>query len=1237
MAERKKWKKHVGAVLLALLAALSAFSPLSVKAAAETVENGASRAVIPLEGMTLNRSSLFMKTGEQKSLTVSYVPADTTEEPELVWSSDDPAVARVEGSGTEAVVMAPEGAGGTAVITVSGGGFTASCPVLVTVQEPMLESVLFMQNSSGSNRYELTEGTPGSREFTLRVPENTNVVYVRPQLRDDIFSTAVITARFTDVNTGEEAALELPVDETTSLTSTAGRVIKAYDTTPRELVLEVTDQGRTETYQIHIVRGSYLGGFTLTDEGGGTVAYSPEFKKTTFAYSVHVPSSASWLKLNLTPAEKTSVRLAVNGQELTDGEYLLPLEPGTVTAVLEAGDGVYSVPYAYTLTVYVDEVCYLTVNLDPADAVFAVYDRENVQIDPKDGRYELIKGGTYTYTVSAPGYQSQSGSFTIEGDEEQSYTLEKSADSTLEELEAQWGGYWKNEDNQNIVDAAAPRALEYVEVKWKQQYGANADYSNSVSDGILVEDYICCFSGNVLMYLDRETGEVVKSASMAARGNSSFNKPLYGAGMIFVPLNDGRVQAFHAGTLESLWVYTDTVGGNASTALRYDSGYLYAGFADGNLVCLSVTDEDLDRTDEQKSAVWRKYDSGGYYRTGVYTGEKCLYACGRSGSVYCLDKRTGETLQSLSLPSEAGAASTAVCQDGGRIYFATENGWLFSYPYGEDGRLDEEGVAVLDLGGTVYGTPLVYNGRIYVGSATKDIYGVVLAPYYLNVVQLQDDGSLSLAYRMEIRGCPKGPGTLTTAYEAQEGCVYVYFTTDSASGSVYLLKDRAGAAEPVEGSGLLYQQTAVSGNGGGSVLADSQGNLYIRYESAWLYALKPTDLYLEGVEAEGENVVIDGGAEFDRQAESHSILLDAGADQVTLTFTASQGAVVSVEGREGNVQTVTLTEGRAEIEVLLTMDGQTRVYRFTIRQRSSDAALENLQVSYSPVLTIMQMELEPAFDPEITGYNSSLYGNDAIGTYYVWPLLPEDSQASVRVTVVSGVSGSDPGTEIEPMTVQLAEGPRQRYMVKPASTSAAVVDVTVTAEDGATERTYRLSMFRNNDRPSISAGSGAVVSRQEERVTLKVTANMAGYLYYLPDRKEGTAGLPSANEISKNGTRIAVTAGENTVTLEGFTAEESVVYLYEMSYAQRWSSGIQVEIPAWDGTDNPGPVGPDPPQGDLGDINGDGKITNADVAILLDGVTEGAVLSAEKADMNGDGQVTNADVSLLLELVTSGG
>mgnify|MGYP000164051687 CR=1 FL=1 len=67
-----------------------------------------------------------------------------------------------------ATVTAPEGEGGTAVITVKVGTYTATCRVLVTVQEPMLESMVFMQNSSGSNRYELTEATEGVREYTLR-------------------------------------------------------------------------------------------------------------------------------------------------------------------------------------------------------------------------------------------------------------------------------------------------------------------------------------------------------------------------------------------------------------------------------------------------------------------------------------------------------------------------------------------------------------------------------------------------------------------------------------------------------------------------------------------------------------------------------------------------------------------------------------------------------------------------------------------------------------------------------------------------------------------------------------------------------------------------------------------------------------------------------------------------------------------------------------------------------------
>lgn len=1227
MAKNKKLKKRWTAGFLAVLAAFLAIAwqPLEIRAE----EVAQSDETVLLEGIEMDKTNLVMKTGEQKTLRATLLPENTTEQPEIQWSSDDTDVVEVEGSGNEAVVRAPDGHGGTAIITVTAGNFTATCKVLVIVQDPLLESIVFMQNSSGSNRYALTEGLPGSNEFTLRIPESTNVLYARPQLRDDV--EGAITATFTDVNTGQEITVDMPVDEATSLSSnTTGRIIKAYDTEPKELVVKVTAEGRTEIYQVHIVRGTYLANFNLTDGQGEAITYSPEFKKTVYEYSVHVPSSTDQICIDMTPAETTSTYMTVNGEVAEDGKYVLELQEDNITAVLCAGDGAQSAPYEYILTVFVDKVCRLKVNLEPEDAVFSVYDSGKVQLQTKDGFYELIRGNEYTYTVSKNGYQTQNGTITLTEDGERTFTLDKTSDSQLEDLEAEWGGYWKNDNNQNIVDAMTPSAPLEVEVLWKQQYGSNADYSNSVSDGILVDNYICCFSGSTLMYLDKNTGEMIKSVKMAASGNSSFTKPLYAAGTIFVPLSGGKLQAFNAKTLESLWIYKDTIGGNASAALRYDSGYLYAAFADGNLVCLSVTDEDPDSTNEEKSAVWRKFDSKGYYRTGVYTNDNYLFAGSYSSNLYCLNKKTGETLQKDSLPSEAGAISTGICYENGRIYFATENGYLYSYGLTETGMLDLESKTSLKLGGAIFGTPLVYNNRIYVGTASKDKYGVVQEPYYLNVVQVDEvTQGLSLAYQMETEYGAKGSGTLTTAYEKQDGYVYVYFTTDSSAGSLYLLKDKAGLTSPGEGSGLFYQQHEVSGAGSGSVLADSNGNLYFRYESAWMFALQPTGVYLEGFEISGENVVLDGGREFDGQAEKHDVVLDSGSDWVTLTFHPNEGTTVSIDGTEGNVQDVKLIDGRAEVTAILTKGDKTRRYLFSIRQRSADVSLEMLQVSYSPMVNVMEMELEPAFDPECTDYRSSIFGTIASENYYIWPKLPKDSASTMKVTAISGVSGVEPGGEIKPMPIYLGSEERLRYKVSPSENGKAEIMITVTAEDGKAQREYTLSLSLNNDLPTLTADANALMNREEKSVTVRVNANMDGYLYYLSEKKSESDGIPSASVIRKDGKRIAIQSGQNVVTLDGFEADTSVLYLYEMSYGQRFSNGIQIDVPAY----TPLPVDP----AGMGDLNGDGKLSNADVIILLNGVTEGLPLSLDVADMNGDGKLSNADVIILLNLVTQGG
>ena len=1186
-----------------------------------------------LEGISLDKSNLVMQTGEQKTLQVSLKPADLEETPEITWSSDDENVVQVKGDGLKATIVAPEGGGGTATVTVKAGEFTAQCRVLVTVKDPMLESLLFMQNSSGSNLYELTEEGVGSREYTLRIPETTNVAYVRPQLRDDIYESATITAKFQDAVSGEEKEIELPVDETTSLSSVStGRLIKAYNTEKRELEIEVEYEGQKETYRIHVVRGTYLGNFTLTDEKGSAVEYSPAFDKTTYRYSLHVPSSTKRLKLQMQAYEKTSTVLTVNGNVAENGSYTLELNDNKTKAVLSAGDGKEAKPFEYVLTVYVDEICYLTAVLEPAEAVLSIYDENKVQIDPVEGKYELLKGGTYTYTVSAPGYKTENGSFTTEGDEEKIFTLEKNNSNQPEEVDSEWGGYWKNENNQNVVDAQTPSSLESAEVAWKQQYGKSADVTNSISDGILVENYVCCFQGNQLLYLNKETGETEKSVQMSGKGNSTFNKPLYAAGMIFVPLNNGRVQAFNAKTLEPLWLYEDTVGGMAATALRYDSGYLYVGFADGNLVCLSIEDENPEKKDEAKSAVWRKYDSEGFYRTGIYTDDIYAYACGRSGTLYCLNKKTGETVQQITVPQEAGAPSTAICFEKGRIYFATENGWLYSYALAENGKIREDSVSSIRLGGVIYGTPLIYKGRVYVGSGAKDVYGVVRAPYNLNVVQVGTDGSLSLTYQMEIGGCPKGSGTLTTAYEQQDGFVYLYYTTDTSQGKIYLLKDQAGLTEPGKGSGLFYQQNDTSGNGGSSILADQAGNLYFRYESAWFYKLKASPLFLKNVEVSGEESLVDGGAVFDGQAESHKILLTPDSESVSLRLEISEGAEAAINGVVGTEREIFLKDGMAEATVVLSKDGQTRTYYFSIRSRSRDASLKNIQVSYSAVVNVMEMELEPAFEKEQTEYRSSIYGNKDMQIFYVWPVLEEESGSTMKMTVVSGVKGMRPGEEIEGMEVWLDTGPRLRYKVPPVDTTGTVVALTVTAEDGVTTKTYQLTLERDNTLPGVTAGAGAVVNREKHSVTLKVNAAINGYLYYLPDRKEGTAGMPTSSEIKTNGQRLAVSAGENLVMLEGVPEEESVIYLYEMSYAQRFSNGILVEVPAYTGQTDPDPSTPS----GKGDVNGDGVVNLQDAIFLLNALTAGKNLSAETADINGDGMVTLQDAIGLLNQITGG-
>ena len=108
---------------------------------------------IPLTGIAISDASLALKAGETKKLTLTLQPADATDVPTAVWTSSDPAVARVESDGTVTAT-----GWGSAVITVKAGDFSASCKVTVRFSD-VAENMYYYDAVYWALEKKITTGT----------------------------------------------------------------------------------------------------------------------------------------------------------------------------------------------------------------------------------------------------------------------------------------------------------------------------------------------------------------------------------------------------------------------------------------------------------------------------------------------------------------------------------------------------------------------------------------------------------------------------------------------------------------------------------------------------------------------------------------------------------------------------------------------------------------------------------------------------------------------------------------------------------------------------------------------------------------------------------------------------------------------------------------------------------------------------------------------------------------------
>ena len=362
----------------------------------------------------------------------------------------------------------------------------------------------------------------------------------------------------------------------------------------------------------------------------------------------------------------------------------------------------------------------------------------------------------------------------------------------------------------------------------------SSDWTTYLSDPIIVNNQVYIAVGDELRILDAETGELVLTASLAA-SIDSVARMVYTDGLVIVPLNGGRLQAFAADTLSTVWLSEeleaigDTGVQQSLTSLYVKDGYVYYGTAaatwestlSGYFVCVSLDDG---------SVQWSKAnESTGYYWTGATSVYDWIVIADDAGILHVFNTQGDET-SSLSLGSAVRSAVVAGSEEG-IVFVVSNDGVIHKIQIDEQSGGAEE-LASLSFASSSTSTPTVADGKIYVGgvalSDTSDLsYGGVLA--------VIDEDALTLDYQItSLDDSSYLPGDVkATPLVFQQGSeTYVYFTCNAQPGAVYSYHLGDATAASIYTPDEAYQNYCMA-----SVVCGDSGTLYYVNDSGALFVL----------------------------------------------------------------------------------------------------------------------------------------------------------------------------------------------------------------------------------------------------------------------------------------------------------------------------------------------------------------------------------------------------------------
>lgn len=393
------------------------------------------------------------------------------------------------------------------------------------------------------------------------------------------------------------------------------------------------------------------------------------------------------------------------------------------------------------------------------------------------------------------------------------------------------------EYGQGATEAATPTGD--VEAAWTESLKDSSDWATYLSDPLLAHGYLYICVGDEIIMKDAETGEEICRAQLAASIDSVARMVLTD-GLIIVPVHGGRLQALTADALTTVWItdelpgYSEAQDQQALGCITVSDGRLYfataaAGWSttyNGYLICVDV---------QTGEVLWQyQNETSGYYWAGaVVSGDYAIIA-DDAGTVNVFDAVTGDVVSTLDLGTGARAKVVAGT-DADTFFVVTRDGVLHKL------ALDEAAGTLSEVGSVAFGssstsTPVICNGKIYVGGASLEGYANSWgSTSYYGVIAVIDESTLVVEYSISATTDGMLPATVQASpLVSQQGSeTYVYFTCNAEPGGIYRYRVGDTAAE------LIYTPEDDNQNYCmASIVCGADGTLYYINDSGTLFAVR---------------------------------------------------------------------------------------------------------------------------------------------------------------------------------------------------------------------------------------------------------------------------------------------------------------------------------------------------------------------------------------------------------------